>query len=461
MKSFRAPLIALFFLSGLAVSAPARAEFDFTVVPDRGGRDVRFMSAKPGQQARNEEVAVTVVNDEGRRYRIVQQQMSPFINERGQTLSPGAVKIFSPSAVGGRLGIVFPTALDPGQTVIYDSDNAGTAESFLIAFALETQPSEAAGHYRSELVYQLEAVDGGAPTRTFVLAVSVEIRPDFFLDVKSVSGGSSLNLGRITRQRPEGTGTLEVRVGAGLGGRYRIYQRLTDRITNAAGQSVDDDRVVAAASKSDTGQTVTQEQPLSASRTLLFESDDAGSAAQFTVQYRTADVLSGTAGLYRSNLEFIVESDGAVEMVAPVTVPMELEIETLFFLEVEHESAGGLSFGRFKNEGDAQTRRVRIQTHNNTGQRYQVIQRVSRPFTNEAGKLLPADRFTAIMSGASYGDMAIMSSKPVESGDTSIYTSDLEGRSDEFVIDYTLTLPKDASGGEYTSETTYSLSPLA
>ncbi len=457
---FKSLLLLLCACAGFAQTA--WAQFDFSVLPDRGGRDVRFTPAKPGQPTRNEEVTLTVANDEGRRYRIVQQQMSPFLNERGQTLSPGAVKVFSPSSVGGRLGIIFPTALEPGQTVIFDSDNGGSAETFALVFALESQPTDAAGVYRSELVYQMEPVDGGASTVTRVLQVTAEVRPDFFLDVKNVNGGSSLSLGRITRQRPEGTGALEVRIGAGLGGRYRVYQRLTDRLSGPMGQAMNEGGILALASRADAGQVVAQEQPLSTTQTLVYESDDAGSAASFTVAYRTGEeVASATAGPYRSTIEFFVESDASADFAVPVTVPLDLEIETLFYLDVEHESAGGLNFGKFKNEGDAQTRRVHIQAHNNTGQRYQVIQRVSRLFTNESGRILPPDNFTLVMSGARTGEMAVMSVKPVQAGDTAIFTSDSEGSSDDFMIDYTLTLPRDTSGGEYTSETTYSLSSLS
>lgn len=459
MKSIIRPLTLFIFLAGFP--ATAQAQFEFEIVPDRGGRDVRFSSAKPGQAARNEEVSVTVANDEGRRYRIVQRQMSPFLNERGQTLSRGAVRIFSPSSTGGRLGVVFPTDLDTGQMVIYDSDNSGTPENFQLVFAFEPGAADAAGTYRSELVYQMEAVDGGAAVQTAVLQIQAEVRPDFFLDVRNVNGGSGLNLGRITRQRMAGSGALQVNVGAGMGGRYRIYQRLADRITNAYGQAMDDGGIVWTAGRADSGQVVAQEQELLTSKSLIFESDDLGSAASFTVEYRTADLGSAIAGQYRSTIELFVESDSSADHAAPVTVPIEYEIETLFFIEVEHDSAGGLNFGRFKNEGDTQSRRVRIIVHNNTGQRYQVVQRVSRLFTNEAGKSLPPDNFTAVMSGARNGDMAIMSEKPVPPGDTPIYTSDRDGDPDEFFIDYRLTLPKDSSGGEYTSETTYSLAPIS
>lgn len=452
-------LILSVLIAGLPASA--HAQFDFTVVPDRGGRDVRFSPSKPGQAARNEEVTVTVANDEARRYRIVQRQMSPFLNERGQALGRDAVKVFSPSSTGGRLGVVFPTPLEPGQEIIFDSDHSGTPETFALVFAFEPGASDAAGTYRSELVYQMEAVDGGASVRNVVLQVQAEVRPDFFLDVQNVNGGSSLNLGRITRQRLAGSGALQVRVGAGLGGRYRIYQRLVDRISNAYGQAMDEASIVSIAGKADNGQAVAQEQPLSTSRTLVYESDDAGSAAAFTVEYRTSGMESANAGQYRSTIEFFVESESSADFAAPVTVPLELEVETLYFLEVEHDSAGGLNFGKFKHEGDTQTRRVKITAHNNTGQRYQVVQRVSRLFTNEAGKSLPPDNFTAIMSGARTGDMAIMSEKPVQAGDTPIYTSDNQGRSDEFFIDYRLTLPRDSSGGEYTSETTYSLASVS
>src|SRR5262249_48715544 len=155
--------------------------------------------------------------------------------------------------------------------------------------------------------------------------------------------------------------------------------RLIDRPTSAQGQTIEGEKIVASASRADVGQAVSQAQPLSTSKTLIYESDDAGSAASFVVEYQTSEDLSSqTAGRYKSTLEFVVESDSAAQFMPPVTVPIEFEIETLFYLDVNYESAGGLSFGKFKSEGDAQTRRVKVTTHNNTGQRYQVIQRVSR-----------------------------------------------------------------------------------
>lgn len=453
--------IMLFFALLMGGVTTAYAQFDLAVTPDRGGRDVRFTPTKPGHASRNEEVTVEVRNDESRRYRILQRQMTPFTNERGQTLSPDSIKVFSPSSVGGRLTVIFPTGLNPGQSVVYDSDQSGTAENFALVFAFEPQESDAAGTYRSELIYQMEAIDGGASTVTKVLQVQAEVRPDFFLDVRNVKGGSALNLGKITRNQTAGNAMLQIRVGAGLGGRYRIYQRLTDRLVNNYGQSLGEDKVVAIGSRANNGHTIEQDQPLLASKTLIYESDESGSAAEFMVEYRTGDVSGEVAGQYRSTVEFLVESDASADFAEPVTIPLELEIETLYFLEVEHDSAGGLNFGKFKMEGDTQGRRVRILAHNNTGQRYQVVQRVTRLFTNEAGRTLPSQNFTAVMAGAGFGDMAIMSPRPVAAGDTVIYTSDPDGRSDEFYIDYTLTLPKDTSGGEYTSETTYSLASVS
>ena len=232
------PLLGVFgFALTLLAAQPAQAEFDLRLTPERGGRDIRFTPAKPGREVRNEELFVTVPTDEDRQYRVLVQQTAPFMNAMGQALSPGSVKIFSPSSVSGTLRVVIPQDLVPGQQVIYTSDSLGTEEEFTLVFAADLQPTDGAGHYQTQLIFQLEAVDGGVPTVNVVLHVHVAISPEFNIQIRNVKGGRTLNFGRISRRRLQGGGTLEVVVSSGQGAPYRIYQKLIEPLSNATGRT--------------------------------------------------------------------------------------------------------------------------------------------------------------------------------------------------------------------------------
>ena len=122
IKRIYALLSCLAVLGSFMAAEPAHATFTMTLTPERGGRDIRFTPVKPGVETRNEELAVSVFSDEGKPYRIRIQQLSPFVNERGQTLSSDTVKIFSRSSVSGTLEVRVPQALNPGQFTLYTSD---------------------------------------------------------------------------------------------------------------------------------------------------------------------------------------------------------------------------------------------------------------------------------------------------------------------------------------------------
>ena len=142
-------------------SSLAHAAFSLGISPDRGGRDVRFTSSKPGREVLNEEVTFTVTTDQAKQFRIIQEQLTPFTNERGQWLPEGAVQVFSPTSVNGTINLVFPHDLSPGQKTIYTSNAAGDGESFQLVYAVDpAKTQEAAGRYHAQLVYRMEAVEG-------------------------------------------------------------------------------------------------------------------------------------------------------------------------------------------------------------------------------------------------------------------------------------------------------------
>jgi len=445
------------FLCGSALSAPssAWATFDLSVDSVRGGRDIRLEPASRGRQTRNEEVAVTVTSTEGKQYRIRQHVMGPLTNERGEALPASAVKVFSPSSVPGRLNIVFPTDLRMGQDFIYTSDSSGQSTTFNLVFAIDETQIRGSGRYQTQIRYELEAATGDVAIDSIVKNIIVEMRSEFDVRLRGVDGGAAVDFGRITKNRLSSADAIELEISSNLGERYRIYQEASQPLMSATGNRISEDRITVQAAPEQGGAGA--EKPFSTSRELLYESDGSGPGGVIRILYKTAGLADQLAGVYATSLNLTVESDSSSAAPKSFTVPVRLEVETILYIDVESEGAL-LNFGKFKEPGDTQQRQVHVRAFNNTGERYQVSQVISRPFTNAKGDAIPQDHFVAVMKAATSGTTSYLGATPVKIGETTIFSSDARGGSSEFDIDYALTLPKDIGGGNYSAEVTYSIS---
>jgi hypothetical protein len=460
---FKRLLIVLTFVL-LAASLgenPAFATFTFTVVPDRGGKHIRFSPAKTDREVRNEEVTLTVSSDEAKQYRVTQQLIHPLTNATGATLSTESLKIFSPTNVGGSLDITFPTELSSSAERIFLSDSQGTAETFQLIFALEVDSNQEAGRYTGQLIYQLEASSGGVAAVTVTLNVSVEVITDLNLLVTNSSGASRLDLGTITKNQVEGEDVLQLQITASTGGSYSIYQEVIEGVRSLEGRTMDDNRVYYQMADADVGEvTSIAAQPLLTTKTLIYQSNDSGSAASFEIAFSTSDMDDQLAGNYKGTLRYTLEAGRTSFDIEPVQIPIEVEVAKLFFIDVDFDLSGGLYFGKLRAAEDQTMRRIVLNPHSNTGDVYQVVQHISRPFTTEAGDELDFANFKGMMTGATKGQMLLTTETVMHAGDIVVYKSDDVGSSDEFMIDYVLSLPRGTKQGDYSSETSFSMTVI-
>src|SRR3989338_7840412 len=132
---YKSALIFFLVLAGLlTLVQDAHAVFTLSVTPRRGGQNIRFEPAKPGDYLRNEEVTFTVTSDRNAQYRIYQTVYQPLTNEFGNTIPQGAFIVFSPSNPLGTLRTQLETPITMGQAPIYASDTAGSSDSFVVGF---------------------------------------------------------------------------------------------------------------------------------------------------------------------------------------------------------------------------------------------------------------------------------------------------------------------------------------
>lgn len=449
-------VISLFMIVGLAGNA--YAAFDLSVTADRGGRDIRFDPAKLGKAVKNEEFSVTISSDVGSKYRVILKQFDPLQNQQGAELSQDAVKYFSPSNVGGDIKVVFPTALRTGEEELYYSDNAGTGVTFSLAFAVQVAPSDGPGQYRSQIIFELQDVEGNRSPSTVVKTILVEVDADYKLLLRSESGGRSIDLGQVDRNRTDAEEVVHLSLPAAIGETYHIYQRVINTPTNEAGNRMD--AIFAQIEKPSAGVTPVDTIELDESRQLIYTSGVSGEGVELAIRYFTKNASTALAGFYEGAIQFEVETQSVVAFFDPLNVPLRVKVETIFDLEVVYDRTAPLHFGRFTEPGEQQRRKMDLKIIANTGEQYQVIQNIRTGFTNEDGYELPLKQLTITTAGSKTGTNKFPNQGHLELGDNILFTSDPQGSSDQFAVEYVLELPVDAKKGEYTSETTYSLSIL-
>ena len=382
--------LLLILCLGLWSSSDALAEFDLTVRP-QGKTDLVFQPIREGLPAKSEDVTFTVSTDEGKRYQITQSLESPLRDDRtGQVLPADRVKFVAASgaASGANLRPINVTSLRQGSDVLYTSGPEGDADQFVLTFAVEDTGDVPAGIYQSQLVYILEAVEGGASPVTVIRAIRVEIVRDFGVTVKNERGSQELNLGAATPNNPGGRGKLIFDAASNAGASFRIYQQVSGPLSSDGG-------ILQAET---IGYTTSQGQSgrLSLSPQILFVSDDRNEGSVFEAEYALDAETPVPFGSYESMLSFSVESEFGDSRT--LNVPLRVEVSPVFHLDVDYDGVGSLNFGTFESSEFEKTRTVRLKINSNRGARYQVSQITEGPLVGEDGKAVKPENFTVLVN---------------------------------------------------------------
>lgn len=452
----------LFFTLLLVVVCPtdALAVFQLSVSPRRGGQSVRFESAQPGAALRNEEVSLSVNTDRAVQYRILQNMYQPLTNEFGNTIPPGAFFMFSPSNPLGTLRTQLETPVSMGQSQIYTSNSGGSSDEFFLVFNIRLPEDQAGGVYRTQLTYTAEPVNAqaGMSPSTTTLEVRVEINPKFRFEVVSEKGAKSLDLGKISRTRVTAEQVLTLDITSNVGTTYRIFQQLTEPLVSVEGEILDEGALTFSPGGNAQGSlSAGANSPIPVSQSLLYTSSEWGASDRLNLGFELVPDKTQKAGLYRGNLSFRVESNSPFVSQEVINLPVTVEIESIFSLDVAFDQGRDLNFGLFKTGEEKQERRVILKVRSNLGEPYQISQVVPRKMTHTEGAVVAKENFQFFTSKTDGSPSAL---KPVEEGETVIYSSDKKGTPEELVVNYILTMPRDAKAGAYSSELKYSITTL-
>jgi hypothetical protein len=200
--------------------------------------------------------------------------------------------------------------------------------------------------------------------------------------------------------------------------------------------------------------------PVTQTQALIYASSESGGPDVLEIQCQLKPGSTPKAGIYSGNFTFKVESKSPFVPQEVIRIPIRVEVDTIFYLDTEVEKGSALSFGTFKNPGEKHEKQVLVTIHSNLGEPYQVTQILSKKLVNERGDVLPPSSFTFFGAEAQTGVLAVMSPAAVTEGESVVFTSDKKGTPQKFLLNYTLTLPKDARSGTYASEVKYSITTL-
>ncbi len=442
----------------------AYAVFDLSVVPRRGGNNIRFEMGQPGELLRNEEVTFTISSDIASQYRLFLTLYQPLSNDMGAVIPQEKFIVFSPSNPLGTLRVQQETPITMGQMPLYTSNAAGESDQFVLVFNVRVPENQPGGVYHTQMTFTAEPVIGqsGVTPRVVTMDVRVEITPSFRVTIVNASGGRDLNLGKVTQEKPVAGTSLKMQIDSNIGVPYKVIQQVSEPLISQEGVVFDEEllqfRVTGASSGSVSA--VSTLSKIQSAPVLIYTSNETGGGDTLELQYQSADNSAQKAGIYSGVLTFRIESSSPMAPSQVINVSVRIEIQAMLYLDVLFDRGTDLHFGSFRTGEEKQERKITLTVHSNLGQPYQVTQILSRKLTNDEGSAIPEEYFQFYASDAKTGTLEVISPAPVRQGNHVVFTSDRTGTPEQFSLNYTLAIPRDARAGSYHAETIFSITAL-
>lgn len=150
---------------------------------------------------------------------------------------------------------------------------------------------------------------------------------------------------------------------------------------------------------------------------------------------------------------------------ASKTVQVTATILPRLELSVTPETGSAITFGAIEQPAAGETAdrsvRVAVGVFSNLGHPYHVTQLVRRGLTNREGAVISDDQFRVMTHDARLGSTTAVQPTPITPGTPStLYLSNTQGKSDNFLADYTLTVAPATVAGDYDTEIVYTVTSL-
>jgi len=127
-----------------------------------------------------------------------------------------------------------------------------------------------------------------------------------------------------------------------------------------------------------------------------------------------------------------------------------------------YEGGNDLRFDKVSNFEPFTSKELIVDVTSDIGKRYQLIQTLLDPLTNNAGVTLPQNSFIVygIRGSNKYGNLSAEQESPVSVGRTIIYTSDTSGLTDSLKLIFMIKNTFQATSGSYRGRIALTLEPI-
>lgn len=257
------------------------------------------------EETRFADIAVNIKGGFGRQFRILQFASEQPVSSEGNLLAWEAINFIARDSQKGTV-IDSYTSLSGREEAVYTSSGRGEEDSFIIEYKLGDLTQAKAGTYRTKIKYLLEGIGFGQVRLIDILDLEIENPRIFDLVVTPENQKGTiefLNL-RPTEEPKQNELIFEVKSNAGK--QYQITQNLYSELMSKEGEIIKVKYFTLRTESLETKGTLKFSTPeeVRKGNTVLFVSDDIGSADKFKVVYELAPSRDIKSGDYSSRITY-------------------------------------------------------------------------------------------------------------------------------------------------------------
>lgn len=309
------------------------------------------------------------------------------------------------------------------------------------------------GIYRGRMLFRYMPESGMAIDRYIDIELTVDASSTF--SITTATGNNNKFFVYPTEEGFESENYLEFEF-AGLKNGFSLIQNLNGNLINIdTGKALDINKLYfkMLMDKDNAFPVLT---PLSNHVTLI-DINEGIDKARLYYEVDNAKIIDINAGVYTGDIIFTLNSNTGKQYFQ--TIPVDIEIPSLFNIDIEFDDLQGFDFRGVVPGGEAIERKLIVKVISNKDRAYDIIQKVSQPMTDQYGVELAksAFRVKAVLPRNPKGKSNLAIENEVATGNTVIYSSDSLGSVEEFELIYTLDIPRDGQAGDYSTDIAFSL----
>jgi hypothetical protein len=454
-------LFMLLFLSLASIPKLAFAAFDVHIQPVDGGNELRYGKVSAQLPSLSKSLAVSITSDSGNQYQLVQTLAEPLSNGQGAFLSDSNFSVYAvrDGNLTGTLSTLHELPVSQGRTIIYTSDDKGTATSFNLVYVIKNNANITPGSYTGKLVFMVEFTGVGIKqAQPVVINVAAEIESlGANIEITTATGAKTIVLN--TAKTGTSAFALAVDCKEPLKQQFEIIQSILRLPESKQGKQIASSVLKVNSNGYKKGSGTGGSIPVSSGEQTLYISGPNGEADRFIITYSLADIEQQNAGNYRTLVQYFLKTQDGQKLLG--TFPLEMNIDRVFDLIVTPEQGTGIQFKDVPLDKKPRRSKMIVAIHSNTGRQYQVSQQLPAAMVNKEGKSIPPQNFTLrLLDTGSKGTVQFKEPTTVQTGEMILFLSDKAGSSDTFEIIYEFSADYSIEGGDYAGRIVYTISEL-